>query len=712
MAPQVNVRITATDESRPSWRALSGSLGRARAEFLGLNDTVKGLQAATRTGTAGLDAITARITLLSRGAEQAGTRAESLRRLQGAETALQQALARSNLTLDQQIFLGEQLARVQAVLGGTAARTGAIAGGEAAAGARKFSSGLGQMAIQTIGANAQLGRMGEGLLLLAGGGGAMLAASAAGIALVGVYKLLTAHSREVVEQNKKMVDSLNDEAQNAVPGLTQAYDKLNAALEERDRHRRNLIADFSLIARLRASGVPGANGLAALLGFVADQDANALGKAGSAVTQGQTGIDQAALQLELDRADALSRLISLGRAQTDDFLSATFALDGLTEQEARLRSELDHGNITVDARTKLTEKLVQVQQARADLEKALHDHAEEATAAGEKARKALVGETNALIALSQLRALSADQMTRLQTLTEQLRVLTDRHTGSIQEQTAAQKAYNAAIAEMSRLTAAPGLGVRGQSFPGIEAAPAGPAGANGNPTAVVPGVHLAFGQSLVSQATDTAMHLGSGLSDYLKATSSTIGHSYDTLVTALGEGADRVRARIREIGLGLRDELNQSLANGIGDAIVAAATAIGSGNDLGEAVLAVVGRMMVSLGAALISYGLVMTHLLPAFSNPITAGPAALAAGAALVALGSAFSTIVNSPNPGGGAAGAGSIAAQTTTVVVRDVDTSRSAAIQPRQPFVFAPTIIGVNDPTAQRSVKRMYDLAVERGV
>lgn len=107
------------------------------------------------------------------------------------------------------------------------------------------------------------------------------------------------------------------------------------------------------------------------------------------------------------------------------------------------------------------------------------------------------------------------------------------------------------------------------------------------------------------------------------------------------------------------DELNQTLANGIGNAISTMASgfadlAIGDIgiSEFGKNILAVIGQFLVQMGEMLIAYGIGMDAFKKAFTNPW----AAIAAGAALVFIGSSISGFAKAgPSGSGGGAVAAS---------------------------------------------------------
>lgn len=99
-----------------------------------------------------------------------------------------------------------------------------------------------------------------------------------------------------------------------------------------------------------------------------------------------------------------------------------------------------------------------------------------------------------------------------------------------------------------------------------------------------------------------------------------------------------------------------SLGNGIGNAFASAFSGASLGSvfkDFGKVVLSGLGAVFTQFGQTLISFGASMLKLRLALTNPITSGPAAIAAGIALVALGGVLGGIAN----GGGSRGVSSVA-------------------------------------------------------
>jgi hypothetical protein len=146
------------------------------------------------------------------------------------------------------------------------------------------------------------------------------------------------------------------------------------------------------------------------------------------------------------------------------------------------------------------------------------------------------------------------------------------------------------------------------------------------------------------------------------------------------------------------------------------------------------GSLYVDLGKQLIAFGIIMTALLPALNNPLTAGPTLLLAGALLVTLGTVLGAIASRNDPGSPSTGGFSVrqrSPQTTntrTEVVLDPDRGLrgsastgtrtvTAPASPTPQAVGTPVIFQLGlwnpaDPATQRLVKTTHDNAVRRDV
>jgi len=168
---------------------------------------------------------------------------------------------------------------------------------------------------------------------------------------------------------------------------------------------------------------------------------------------------------------------------------------------------------------------------------------------------------------------------------------------------------------------------------------------------------------------------------------------------------------------GLEQTLGDAIANGL-EAAFDTGSLKGFFEEFGKTLLAGFGDILVRLGKILIQYGITMEALRPFLMNIFTAGPAAIAAGVALIALGSAFSAI----SSGGGGVSRGTAAAgafrepsfgpQMADVSRQTINMGAAPTIQPQPSVVFQNTIIGPDDPTAQRQLTDLLVKAQRRGL
>ncbi|KKM81619.1 hypothetical protein LCGC14_1327990, partial [marine sediment metagenome] len=188
--------------------------------------------------------------------------------------------------------------------------------------------------------------------------------------------------------------------------------------------------------------------------------------------------------------------------------------------------------------------------------------------------------------------------------------------------------------------------------------------------------------------------------------------SNEAFMNAIGEMASVIES-------GLEETIGDAIFNGL-------EAAFDTGNLLkffehfGKTLLAGFGDILVQLGKILIQYGLTMEALRPFLMNIFTAGPAAIAAGAALIALGSAFSSIVSSS--GGAARGTATAGAfrepnfgfaqQQANVSRQTISMGSAPTVQPQPAVNNFITVIGPDDPTAQRQLTELLVKAQRRGL
>jgi hypothetical protein len=142
-----------------------------------------------------------------------------------------------------------------------------------------------------------------------------------------------------------------------------------------------------------------------------------------------------------------------------------------------------------------------------------------------------------------------------------------------------------------------------------------------------------------------------------------------------------------------------------------------------DALLSGLGSIFKAMGKHLMIAGGGISKLLPFLSSPFTAGPAMVAAGAIIFGAGAALSAIAGGggASAGGGGAfgggigslgiGGGATQPQVYTFGQRHQPTPTGAvSAQPGSTYHF--TVIGANDPVAQRQIMGLIDNAERRGL
>lgn len=209
------------------------------------------------------------------------------------------------------------------------------------------------------------------------------------------------------------------------------------------------------------------------------------------------------------------------------------------------------------------------------------------------------------------------------------------------------------------------------------------------------------------------------------------------ILSGIAQAIGNLNQQLGSFAANVGNALGTALADGFSSAFTH-----GSGKSFfeqaGLSILAGVGGLLVQLGSAMLTYGLLMAAGLPLllatpFAGQALSAPAAIAAGTGLIALGAGMGAIAanNTGTRTGGAGASSGGASRSTQIptqqVVLDPDRrlreAREVAPKPtvnptakaapaQQPFVFAPTIIGTNDPKAQRDIATLVEGAVRRGL
>jgi hypothetical protein len=173
----------------------------------------------------------------------------------------------------------------------------------------------------------------------------------------------------------------------------------------------------------------------------------------------------------------------------------------------------------------------------------------------------------------------------------------------------------------------------------------------------------------------------------------------------------------------MAEEMRANLTSVFGDAIIEGFTAAFSGRGIGG-IFKALGRSILSgLGSIFMQMGQKMvaaSALMQAFQNAIMSffPGAGLVAGLALMALGGAMMGAGNAIGGGGGGAGAGaggngyySQREDITRVRLMPGFGSEGSTVTRLNPVILQATIIGTNDPRAQRELQEMIDRGQRRG-
>lgn len=187
------------------------------------------------------------------------------------------------------------------------------------------------------------------------------------------------------------------------------------------------------------------------------------------------------------------------------------------------------------------------------------------------------------------------------------------------------------------------------------------------------------------------------------------------------EAERKAEEQVKRLGDSVQQQFEQlapSLAGILGDTLGAAFEGgLGNAKDV---MLSALGGLFRAMGSSMLTAGAALVKLLPAMQNPITSGPALLAAGAVLVALGGTLSGIATGRGGSGGSGGGGaSIPAwndRTSTIALggpaatlpggaSGYGTGGASAAAPASPTTNNVWLIGPNDPAAARQLQGMLD-------
>ena len=197
----------------------------------------------------------------------------------------------------------------------------------------------------------------------------------------------------------------------------------------------------------------------------------------------------------------------------------------------------------------------------------------------------------------------------------------------------------------------------------------------------------------------------------IRASAQQIGALIDT------EFRDNVLATAQKLGDQLRDTLGASVASAFEVLATRGATIGDAFGALGASMLRGLGDMTVAFGISVMKIGKLMTSAVNALSS--LNGPAAVAAGLAIVAVGGlmrgaasrAFGGVGGGSAPIVAGGGLGGMAGPTTLPGLSFGPTMASSAASVPAAAPVSVTIIGPNDPQAQRQMQELIRNAQRRG-
>lgn len=523
---------------------------------------------------------------------------------------------------------------------GTAAKNATREFGEHGKAVNKISRAMESLAVETLGAKAQVGLIGAELGKMALGTGAMIGILAGLAAVSAAYELITRDARAAEAAQKAALAALLDwnKAQHLGPGGTFG-DQVSgaAAATARDSSQRSFLARAG-------SAVFGAGTLGVatggLIGAYLRNTSKGFEEAKIAVREGQKALDEEVTKAFLERRGKETQILAQNIAANNaTHAERRRALQMLKEDTALMQQYIGAG-VSGELRASLGSQISGLQGALFPA----------ATGGGTKAAGAAVAKS---MADAYQRELARDLAAATKLAVQQ----------GVED---AEVTYQAQHAILDGL-----LPTREQIAEGIRQ--------------VAEQIKEAIANDPVLRAADAAKQMGAQM-----------GHMIadgiaGSLVSALDAGFEKA-------------------FSGSG--------AVGFIEGFGQAILGALGSLMEQMGGALISYGVAMAIFADGMTNPFTSAPAAIAAGAALVTLGAALNAAVRGHGGGGGNYSGGySSSTGLASIIDRgiinpDTYSSRSAKdITPRQPVTVNATIIGKDDPNAQRQIAEIVTKAAQRG-
>lgn len=526
-------------------------------------------------------------------------------------------------------------------------------------------------------------------------GGAVTVGVLGGIAAIGfAYDKLTEKTRKAKEEQQKLADELLKSA-NAFFAASHPMDALQKQVKT--------LGDAEVAARKALAEAQAGTQVRGQFGEVqtvvdpnkvkAAQDA--LDSLSSQAQEAYRQYNEAVARIGQNTFDNLVRIVAAGGAAIDiqDRLRAAIAL-AKQQRDAMTKAERD----SVEGRQRLYDLTERITSGEAAFKREQGDgtKADRDAVAAAKARLDLRVEEIKALGVSTARLDALAEAIRLSDAVQKRANLTDA------EQLTLLKARNEALDTLAKLTSVRGTaGAFRPEVPKLAAPSIGGLDAN------------AFGlPSLTERFGRFGADAAKAFSDSLSKGFQAAGTRATTAIQESVIGPIAAKAQLlADLGKTLGDQLRQGLSTGI----AAAATALATGH--GNVLLGALGGIFEQMGSAMIGAGVALLHLLPALSNPFTSGPALIAAGAIITGLGAALAA---SATGGGAHASAGGRAGggpSTAPIVYNYTIGSSGAAasgashLSAIQPMTVNQTIIGPNDPAAQRAIALMVTKAGQRG-
>jgi hypothetical protein len=248
--------------------------------------------------------------------------------------------------------------------------------------ARKATNALTALAATSLQVEGPVARLAESALLFGGGEVAVVGVAGAVLGLAAAYNFATTAEREHDEVNKRIVQGLLQEADQAIPSAIHALEALTAAREAEAKARQGIGARARSGVLDVLSVVANPTGLGqAVGGEVIRRDAQARTDATRAEQQAQEDLNKSVTDFEALNAKSLTESIQLHTASADQIRTAQ-------QLAAILTHESEQGNRPIAERNELLRLALGIQDAlntaaqkEADLRERIRQQAESAQAA-------------------------------------------------------------------------------------------------------------------------------------------------------------------------------------------------------------------------------------------------------------------------------------------------------------------------------------------